>query len=174
MKKLILYTLILFNASTIHSSVFDVLNEPDRYKTDHNTEFDIDEGNTKDSQELDLTDIINTTNSGTEIPIQQTSGKYHNTADIIVLNKVTAKSKKLSIKVGSSAYFGNIEIAIKKCWSNEDLYRPDNQILITVMESKIDEDQHNIFTGWILSSNIASSIIEHPVYEIIAIKCYEK
>lgn len=92
-------------------------------------------------------------------------------AKIIALNKITAKSKELTLKIGQPQYFGNIEIIVHKCLKKLDPYNPDNDILLTVVERNIDEEASTVFQGWILSSSIAVSTFEHPVYEIFAKNC---
>lgn len=94
-----------------------------------------------------------------------------NTAKLIALNKITAKSKELILKIGEAKYFGNIEIKVHKCLKSLDLYLPDNKILFTVIENKIDEDPLLVFQGWMMSSNISVSSFEHPIYEIFARDC---
>lgn len=96
----------------------------------------------------------------------------HKIAKIIALNKITATSKEMILKTGEpSQYFGNIEIKVHKCLKNSDPYAPDNQILLTITESRIDEDQILIFQGWLMSSSMSVSTFEHPVYEVFAKDC---
>jgi len=96
---------------------------------------------------------------------------YHN-AKIIALNKITSKSQELSFKIGEAKYFGNIEIKIHKCIKNHNPYTPYSGILLTVIENKTDEDPITIFQGWMISSNISISTLEHPIYEIFAKDCF--
>ncbi len=158
-------TIIATNAS---ASVFDVLVDQDRYKDESKDEFDVTEG-----EEAATDPPVPETHTSPIIQEFEENGSYYNTATIAALNKITAKSKQLSIKVGSSAYFGNIEITVLKCWNNGDLYSPSNKILINVVESKIDEDPKQIFHGWIISSNIPVSVLKNPSYELIAVRCHD-
>lgn len=95
----------------------------------------------------------------------------HKKAKIIALNKITAKSQEMILNVGEAKYFGNIEIKLQKCLKIPNPYKPDNKILLTVIENKTDEDPTVIFQGWMMSSNISISTFEHPVYEIFAKDC---
>jgi len=87
------------------------------------------------------------------------------------LNKITAKSQELVFKLGEAKYFGNIEIKIHKCLKNHNPYSPYSAILLTVVESKTDEDPMAVFQGWLVSSNASISTLEHPIYEIFAKDC---
>jgi hypothetical protein len=96
---------------------------------------------------------------------------YCQTAKIIALNKITAKSEELIFKLGEAKYFGNIEIKIHKCLKNHNPYSPYSTILLTATENKTDEDPAIIFQGWMVSSNAAISTMQHPIYEIFAKDC---
>jgi len=178
----ILFFLLLIitnNQTHAEDSPFDVLKSEDRYKSEAATEFDVNEGEEPSvistipttQSAHDVFDVMHNAPAGTEA---EKAGAYYNTAKIVALNKITAKSQEFLIKVGSSGYFGNISITVKKCWSNNDLYLPQNKILLNVVENKVDEDPMNIFSGWLISSNISASALEHPSYELIAIDCHDK
>jgi hypothetical protein len=94
-----------------------------------------------------------------------------NLGKIIALNKVTAKSKELSLKLNEPQYFGNIQIELHKCLKNPDPYNEDNYMLLTITEHKIDDDLIVIFQGWLISSSLSISTFEHPIYEIFAKNC---
>lgn len=98
--------------------------------------------------------------------------KTYNMGKIIVLNKITATSKELTLKLGEPQYFGNIQIQLHKCVKNLDPYNEDNYILLSVTEHKIDEDPMLIFQGWLFSSSISVSGLMHPIYEIFAQNCF--
>ncbi len=151
------------------SSAFDVLQEQERYKDEAKNVFDVTEGNDavedKDVPTPPVSHVLQTP------IIEETEGSYRKTAKIVAINKITARSKQLSIKTGHSAYFGNIEIFVKKCWNNGDIYLPSNKILVNITENKIDEDAKPIFHGWLISSNIPVSGLQDPSYELIALDC---
>ena len=92
-------------------------------------------------------------------------------AKITALNKITAKSQVMIVKVGEAKFFGNIEIKIHRCLKNTDQYLPENKILLSITENKVDEDQLLLFQGWMISSNIAASTFEHAVYEVFSEEC---
>lgn len=175
MMRLILLILLTIGGHTSYAedSPFDVLNGDDRYKSEAAEEFDVNEGAEEvtavaPAPTRDVFDLISPQGEADE------AGTYYGIAKIVALNKITAKSQEFSIKVGSTVYFGNIAISVKKCWSNNDPYLPQNKILLNVVEHKVDEDPQNIFSGWMISSNIQASALEHPSYELIAVNCHDK
>jgi hypothetical protein len=107
--------------------------------------------------DLDLEDVI--------------SANYYSKATVLVTNKITAKSQLLTIKVGASTFFGNIEIFPVKCWKSPNKYNPESKAFLNIIERKIDDESKNIFKGWIFSSSISLSTMEHPIYEISITDC---
>ena len=129
--------------------------------------FDLAEGPGKASEDS-VFDKINTA-PGEAIDLG--AHGYYTTAKLVTINKITAKSRELTIEIGKSAYFDNIELKLHKCWKSSDPYIKNNQILVTVLENKFDEDQKLVFEGWLISSEPALSTFEHPVYEVMATDC---
>ncbi len=97
--------------------------------------------------------------------------KNCNSAKVVALNKITATSQELLLKLKEPQYFGNIQITLHKCLKNPDPYNEDAYMLLTITEHKIDEDSMLIFQGWLLSSSASLSTLEHPVYELFAKDC---
>lgn len=88
-------------------------------------------------------------------------------AEIIILNKITAKSIRKLFKLGEKHIFGNLTIQVERCVKNHDLFNANNIALINIHDDK----EQSIFYGWIFSSNLSISNIEHPVYELMVIDC---
>ena len=99
---------------------------------------------------------------------------YFDSAEVVVLNKVTANSEKLTLKVGDPKYFANAEVRLEKCWKPSESAFAYNLMLISVVENRVEEDPNILFRGWLISSSPSLSTMEHPVYEILAIKCSGK
>ncbi len=93
------------------------------------------------------------------------------TAVLQGLNKVTAKTSELRIKVGSQIEFGKLVIKAKKCWRSPPDQRPENKILLEVLETDANGIKKVIFYGWMFSSSPSISGLEHPIYDITAIEC---
>lgn len=95
-------------------------------------------------------------------------------AELIVLNKITAKSVKKTFNLGEVQFFGNLSIEVHKCVKSTDPFNANNLMLLTIFDNKIDDDNLSVFHGWIVSSNPSISTLEHPVYEVIAVNCISK
>lgn len=106
-----------------------------------------------------------------DVPLETGSFSFKKTAKIIVLNKITAKSELTEFKLGMIKFFGNLSIEVHKCVRNADPVRSANLVLITVFDNKLDNDKLLVFHGWMDSSNLSISTLEHPVYELIPVDC---
>ena len=95
-------------------------------------------------------------------------------AELIILNKITAKSVKRTFNLGEVQFFGNLSVEVHKCVKSIDPFNANNLMLLTIFDNKIDDDNLSVFHGWIVSSNPSISTLEHPVYEIIAVNCISK
>lgn len=113
---------------------------------------------------------------------------FKTTAVVQALNKVTAKTSILEIKIGERVEFGNLILVAKKCWKAPSDRRPENKVLLEVFNKNFDKSPHNIekikseieekgtnkkriFYGWMFSSSPSISGLEHPIYDITAISC---
>jgi len=104
-------------------------------------------------------------------PIQDGSAGYYSSAKLVIINKITAKSRQVTLDSGKAAFFDNMELKLHKCWKSSDVYVKNNQILVTMLENKFDEDPKLVFQGWLISGEPALSTFEHPVYEVLASEC---
>lgn len=117
-------------------------------------------------ENLQLTDNIQDIKSSKNSPLIKTDK-----AELIVLNKITAKSVKKTFNLGEVQFFGNLSIEVHKCVKSTDPFNLNNLMLLTVFDNKIDDDNLSVFHGWLVSSNPSISTLEHPVYEVIAVNC---
>lgn len=99
---------------------------------------------------------------------------YTNSASVQALNKTTAKTTILDLKIGQKISFGSLKIIAHKCWKSSLDQRPENKILLEIFDVKNDKDNNiekRIFYGWMFSSTPSISGMEHPIYDIIALNC---
>jgi hypothetical protein len=90
----------------------------------------------------------------------------HGQARLIAINKITASSQKLVVKVNQPIFFHNIEISLHKYIKLNDPYKPESYALVTLVEHKTNDDPKIIFQGWLIESSPSISTFENPVYEL--------
>ncbi len=118
------------------------------------------------------TDIESTASD--EIKTEETIEYKTKNAKIQILNKITAKSHYVEVPVNSQITFGTIKIKIFNCITSSDYELPENKILLNIYEKKIGEDKYSsIFNGWMFSSSPSINSLEHPLYDVTAISCFD-
>ena len=97
---------------------------------------------------------------------------FYSTAVVQALNKITAKTSILEMKIGDNVSFGTLTIIARKCWKSGSDQRPESKILLEVLDSNNDKtNKTRVFYGWMFSSSPSISGLEHPIYDITAISC---
>ena len=91
------------------------------------------------------------------------------------LNKITARVYNLEAEIGDTIKFGNLFIEVKNCWKAPPEETPENAVLMDIKDIKSSDNgkTKRVFIGWMFSSSPAISGLEHPVYDIIPIECYD-
>lgn len=107
-----------------------------------------------------------------ELLQEETFSHYKKNATIQVLNKITAKTELFNIEVGSSIKIGTLNIKVNSCWQSSPYDLIENKISLKVTEQKLNETSI-IYEGWMFSSTPGISSIEHAVYDIVAINCFD-
>lgn len=99
------------------------------------------------------------------------SSRFFKYATLQILDKTTAKTTILKIKVKEKTAFGRMTIRIDKCWQAPLDQKPDSKILLEILENDRDKQENRIFYGWMIASSPSISGLEHPVYDVIALNC---
>jgi hypothetical protein len=107
------------------------------------------------------------------LPQESTDFSYKKTASIVVLNKITAKSELVKFELNKAKSFGHLSVEVHKCAKNINPLKPTNLMLIKVFDHKTDGNKSLVFDGWMDSSNLSISALEHPVYEIMPRDCLD-
>lgn len=87
------------------------------------------------------------------------------------INKITATVSSFNLKKNAKTNFGNLEIQLIKCWKAPPEQEPENKALLRIWEQIPNEEKKEIFFGWMFSSSLALSSLEHPVYDIAVKEC---
>ena len=93
--------------------------------------------------------------------------------EIKALDKISAKTTTLKIKIGETANFGNLEIKPLKCKISEFDDAPDTIAYLQVVD--ITQKKKNkvfVFNGWTFSSSPSLRPFDHAIYDLWLINCY--
>ena len=128
----------------------------------------------EDLEEDPLQPLPKTLNSKTaHEPISNDNADSYYVNNVILqgLNKITARSSKLKIPLGSTIRFGNLEITLRLCWHSLMTDKKESKALLEIWEHRPGDQKEQLFYGWMLASSPAISSLEHPVYDIRVIEC---
>ena len=91
---------------------------------------------------------------------------------LLGLDKITAKSSKLTLNINEKKKFGPLEIKILKCSKIELNNKIDNIAYMQVKDlTKNENEQVFIFNGWIFSSDSSLTPFDHAIYNLQLINC---
>ena len=94
------------------------------------------------------------------------------TVEIKALDKITAKTSTLSIKIGEEKYFGNLRIKPLKCKASDIDQQPDTVAYLQVIDiSDKKNDQVFVFNGWTFASSPTLRSLDHTIYDLWLLGC---
>ena len=90
---------------------------------------------------------------------------------LTALNKITARSEKLTGKVGDTLHFGTLAIVVRKC-----IIRPPDRpagaaAYLDITDTAKGADPATAFHGWMFSQFPALQMLQHPSYGIQVMGC---
>ena len=93
--------------------------------------------------------------------------------NLIGLDKITAKTIPIKIRLGETAKFGLLEIKALKCGVS-DLSKTKNNSVAYIQVRDISENQNEkvfIFNGWTFSSDPTIAPFDHAIYDLQLVDC---
>ena len=92
---------------------------------------------------------------------------------VIGLDKITAKTVELVIKIGDKKRYGALEIKPLKCGKViKKNFESEDVAYLQIKDTK--ESGNNkvfLFNGWTFSSNAINSSIDHAIYDVWLVSC---
>lgn len=95
-----------------------------------------------------------------------------NMAQMQAMDKITGKVKVIEVPVGGEIKFGSFSVVVRSCKTNAENEIPENFAFVDVTDKSFDQDEFNIFKGWMFSSSPAVNAVEHPIYDVWLLKCF--
>ena len=93
-------------------------------------------------------------------------------ATLIGLDKITAKSTKILVKLNKPKKFGPLEIKILKCGKVKNNNTLDDVAYMQVKDlSKNENDKVFIFNGWTFASDPNVTPFDHAIYDLQLVNC---
>lgn len=93
---------------------------------------------------------------------------------IQALDKSTARTTTLKVKVGDTIQYGSLFIKVQACRKSEPLEKPESASFIQVWEVPLHSDKSEwVFSGWMFASSPALSAMDHAVYDVWVLDCLQ-
>ncbi len=86
------------------------------------------------------------------------------------LDKITARVRRLPIKVGQSGAFGTLLIEVDACRKAPPEDAPESAAFLKITDRQANAAQL-VFDGWMFASSPALSAMDNPVYDIWVVDC---
>ena len=97
-----------------------------------------------------------------------------NTARMQATDKITGRVSEIDVPVNGLANFGTFSILVRKCVTSSPEETPENIAFVDIVDNYATANPVNIFKGWMFSSSPALNAVEHPIYDIWLLKCYNR
>ena len=95
-----------------------------------------------------------------------------NMAELQAMDKITGRVSIIDVPVGGQITFGSFSIVVRSCKTKTEEEVPENFAFIDVTDKSFNNEEYNIFKGWMLSSSPAVNAVEHPIYDVWLLKCF--
>lgn len=88
------------------------------------------------------------------------------------LDKSTARTNTVEVKIGQTIEFGSLFIKAQSCRKSEPLDKPESASFLQIWEVPVNSDKSKwVFSGWMFASSPALSAMDHPVYDVWVLDC---
>ena len=95
-----------------------------------------------------------------------------NMAQMQAMDKITGRVNMIEVPVNGEVKFGTFSVVVRSCKARSEEEIPENFAFVDVTDKSFDTDEFNIFKGWMFSSSPAVHAVEHPIYDVWLIKCF--
>lgn len=96
-----------------------------------------------------------------------------NTAEMQALDKITGRVSIINVPVGGAVQFGTFSVIVRSCKKTAEGEVPEDFAFVDVTDQNLNKEEYNIFKGWMMSSSPAVNAVEHPIYDVWLLKCYD-
>ena len=98
--------------------------------------------------------------------LQKMEGTFKDTVTLGALDKVTARTSDVTLKVGETIKIGTLMVRAIRAWTSNPSEIPESKVFFEITEIKTGQPFKMVFNGWMFASNPSVSALEHPVYDI--------
>ena len=93
------------------------------------------------------------------------------TAELQLLDKVTARVTTIRAPLNTPTTFGALSVTVRACNARPPDEVPDATAWMEISDSRRAADQRVVFRGWMFANAPAVNMLEHPVYDVRILDC---
>jgi hypothetical protein len=103
--------------------------------------------------------------------LAQADWQPRRTAELQALDKVTARTTRLTAPVEQTVSYGTLAITVRSCRARPPDEVPDAAAFLEIRDNRAGAEAPPAFRGWMFANSPAVSMLEHPVYDIRVLEC---
>lgn len=92
-------------------------------------------------------------------------------AELVALDKVTARVTTLQTKVGERLKFRTLVMVVHACDKAPPEEPPESAAFLEIWEEFPGKPSRDLFSGWMFASSPGLNALEHPVYDVWITDC---
>jgi len=105
----------------------------------------------------------------TGTPPPQASGQT--TLVLRGLDKITGRPSEITAPIGKPVRYATLTIRARYCYSTPASETPETSAFVQIDDRRPDQPARRIFSGWIYASSPGLNAVDHPLYDVWAIRC---
>lgn len=94
--------------------------------------------------------------------------------ELRALDKITGRAKALYAPVGTPVRYATLTITVRQCYSTPASETPETSAFLQIVDQRPHQKPRSVFSGWMYASSPGLNGMEHPIYDVWAIKCITK
>lgn len=94
--------------------------------------------------------------------------------EVHALDKITGRAKVLYLPLGQPVRYATLLLTARSCYSTPDSETPETSAFLVIEDRRADKPPRLVFSGWMYASSPGLNGMEHPLYDVWAVKCMTK
>ena len=98
-------------------------------------------------------------------------GPIKSVLELRALDKMTGRASVLYAPLGKPVKYATLVIVARSCYSTPPSETPETSAFLQIEDRRPDQPARQVFSGWMYASSPGLNGMQHPLYDVWAIKC---
>jgi hypothetical protein len=94
-------------------------------------------------------------------------------ASLQILDKINARVAEVEVELDKEMTYHELKINVKRCVHSPKDSKEENIAFMRIWDIGQGDYTNIVFSGWMFSSNPALHSFEHPIYDVVLLKCLD-